>query len=269
MKLVLYILALVAIGGAIFSSMNNIDMHQKQLDDTKAMENKVRIKKKEVEDMEAKFQSEEGFRVEAKKANNTLLADKDLREQDVRNFTKQSAGYDDDLNDLNAKKEKIQKVIAEIEKELEGQKIPLEEVESYVTNLENKKKDINKTNVALMDEIDVFTKAVKKNNSVLTDFKDAQLKRRNNLDANKVSSLITAVDNEWGFVVVKPHTNSMITQDSKLLVIRGSKHIGRLNINAIEGEAGRVLANIVYSSIAPGMRIRPGDRVILSKPLTK
>ena len=46
-------------------------------------------------------------------------------------------------------------------------------------------------------------------------------------------------------------------------------HIGRLNINAIEGDAGRVLANIDFSSIVSGMRIRPGDRVILSEPLTQ
>ncbi len=115
----------------------------------------------------------------------------------------------------------------------------------------------------------MFTEAVEKNQATLSDFKQAQLRRRSNLNANGVSSLITAVDNEWGFVVVKPHADSKIKQDSKLLVIRGNRHIGRLSINAIEEEAGRVLANIDYSSIAPGMRIMPGDRVILSNPLTQ
>ena len=77
------------------------------------------------------------------------------------------------------------------------------------------------------------------------------------------------MDNEWGFVVLKPHADSMIRRESKLLVIRGNRHIGRLTINAIEVEAGRVLADIDYSSLAPGMRIRPGDRVIMSKSLTQ
>jgi len=104
---------------------------------------------------------------------------------------------------------------------------------------------------------------------VIEDFKKAQIKRRKNLNANKISSLITAVDNEWGFVVVKPHEGAVIRPESKLVVIRGNKHIGRLNINAIENEAGRVLANIDYSSLVRGMRIRPGDRVILSEPLTQ
>ncbi len=123
--------------------------------------------------------------------------------------------------------------------------------------------------MAYQDEIGIFSDSVKRNNAVLADFKEAQLKRRKSLNANKVSSLITAVDNEWGFVVVKPHSDAMIKQESKLLVIRGNKHIGRLTINAIEVEAGRVLANIDYSSMAPGMRIRPGDRVILSKANTQ
>jgi len=95
----------------------------------------------------------------------------------------------------------------------------------------------------------------------------AQETRRKNLTANGVSSLITSVDNDWGFVIVKPHTDALIKQDSQLIVVRGDKHVGRLSINAIE--EGRVLANINYGSLVSGMRIRPGDRVILGKVLTR
>jgi chromosome segregation ATPase len=256
------------VGAAVFSKMN-IEKHETQLAQTNTLKAKVKGKKQEVATKEGELQDEEALRTEAKDTNNSLLAEKDLRENDVKDNKKLSASFDDDLEELVGKKDEIQKAIAEIEKELKGEKVPLEQVEEYVTGLENKKKDLNKTNIALQEEISIFTEAVRQNRSTLSDFKDAQLKRRKNLNANGASSLITAVDNEWGFVVVKPHADSMIKQDSKLLVIRGNRHIGRLSINAIEEEAGRVLANIDYSSIAPGMRIRPGDRVILSKPLTQ
>lgn len=269
MKLITYILALVFIGGAAAFSMMNISKHEEQLKDTKELAAKVRSKKMSVSDREKKLQAEEATRDETKEQNFSLKADKGIKEKDVRDNKKQSADFDDDLEELVSQKDEVQKALTEIEKALDGENIPLDEVEQYVTDLENKKKDLNKTNVALQQEMDVFSTAVTENNAVISDFKEAQIKRRKNLAANKVSSLITAVDNEWGFVVVKPHSDAVIKQESQLVVIRGSKHIGRLSINAIEDEGGRVLANIDYSSLASGMRIRPGDRVILSKPLTK
>ncbi len=269
MKLILYILALVSICGAAALSMMNIEKHEEQLALTKAELIKVINKKKQVSTKEGELQDEETLRTQAKNQNNDLLADKDIKENDVKDNNKLSASFDDDLEELVGKKDKINAALAEIEKELKGEKVPLDKVEEFVTNLENTKKDLNKTNIALQEEVSIFSDAVKRNKGILTDFKESQLKRRKSLNANKVSSLITAVDNEWGFVVVKPHADAMIKQESNLLVIRGKRHIGRLTINAIEVEAGRVLANIDYSSMAPGMRIRPGDRVILSKANTQ
>ncbi|MEZ7955963.1 MAG: hypothetical protein QMC23_08395 [Rubritalea sp.] len=269
MKLILYILALVSIVGAAAFSMMNIEKHDKQLADTKAKLFEVRAKMKQVSVKEGELQDEIVLRTDAKEQNFALDADKALRERDVRDNNKLSADFDSDLEELVGEKDKYNAAIAEIEKELAGEKVPLEKVEEFVTGLENTKKDLNKTNIGLQEEVSVFSDAVKQNNAVLSDFKDAQLRRRKNLGANNVSSLITAVDNEWGFVVLKPHADSMIRRESKLLVIRGNRHIGRLTINAIEVEAGRVLADIDYSSLAPGMRIRPGDRVIMSKSLTQ
>lgn len=269
MKLILYIIALVAIAGAAGYSMTNIEKHEQQLADTKAKQLQVKKKKKQVSDKEEELKTEQAAREVAKKSENRLTADKGLKEKDVRDESKLSASYDDDLADLVGQKDEVQKALDQIKEAFKGENIPLDQVESFVTDLENKKKDLNKDNVVLEQEVSVFSSAVEENNAILNDFMLSQLKRRKNLDSNRVSSLITAVDSEWGFVVVKPHADAVINQDSKLVVIRGSKHIGRLTINAIEQEAGRVLANIDYSSLASGMRIRPGDRVILSKPLTQ
>jgi chromosome segregation ATPase len=249
--------------------MANIEKHEEQLALTNKKRTEVDGKRSKVVTKERELREEKELRAEAKGQNNDLRADKEILENDVNNNKKLSASFDDDLDELAGEKEKINTAMAAIEAELKGQKVPLNEVEEFVTDLESKKKDLNKTNIGLQEEVSVFADAVEQNNAVLSDFKDSQLKRRKNLGANKVSSLITAVDNEWGFVVVKPHSDSMIKQGSKLLVIRGSRHIGRLSINAIEVEAGRILANIDYSSLAPGMRIRPGDRVIMTKALTQ
>lgn len=269
MKLVVYIIALVAIIGAAAFSIQNINSHEEQLALTKEENRKVIAKRVDVEDRDKEREEEVALREEQENLKFDNQATRDQRVKDKKGQEVLSKKFNNDLEELLTEKERINQVIVEIERELKGINVPLEEIEGFVTNLEDKKKDLTKNNIALTEEVAIFKGAVEGNKSVIQDFKSSQLKRRKNLNANKVSSLITAVDNEWGFVVVKPHEGAMIKQDSKLVVIRGNKHIGRLNINAIEGDAGRVLANIDFASIVSGMRIRPGDRVILSEPLTQ
>ncbi len=270
MKLILYILALVSIAGAAGFSMQNIKKHEEQLTLTKEEKEKVRLLKKQVAKKTEERDSEESLRAAAKNKNNELISLIDVsKKPELMQLTDESSKLNSGLSELQERKEEITQAMLVLREDLQDEAVPLDGVEEYVTGLENKKKNLNKENKVLNDELAVFDGQVKQNNAVLTDFKAAQLKRRKNLGANKVSSLITAVDNEWGFVVIKPHADAVIKQESKLVVIRGNKHVGRLTINAIEGDAGRVLANIDYSSLSRGMRIRPGDRVILSKPLTQ
>ena len=54
-----------------------------------------------------------------------------------------------------------------------------------------------------------------------------------------------------------------ISEATKLLVIRGSQTVGKLSIVAVQGE--RTVANIIPDTLAAGMSIAPGDRVILEK----
>jgi len=268
MKLVLYIIALVAIIGAAAVSMLNIDKHQEQLDLTKAENTKLISKKVDVEDRDEERITEEGLRDAQLTLKDENTTKKELRQKDERDQQKLSANLKAQVEDLLKEKADINATIEGVKQALGGLGVPIEEIAGVVEERENEKKDLENANTALGEQVAIFKGSVEGNKTVISDFKNAQIKRRNNLNANKVSSLITAVDNEWGFVVVKPHEGSLIKPESKLIVIRGNKHIGRLSINAIEGE-GRVLANIDYSSLVRGMKIRPGDRVILSEPVTQ
>ncbi|MCA1964148.1 MAG: hypothetical protein LDL31_09420, partial [Prosthecobacter sp.] len=55
--------------------------------------------------------------------------------------------------------------------------------------------------------------------------------------------------------------NRGITEATKLLVTRGNQTIGKLSIVSVEKE--RTVANIQFETLANGMSIAPGDRVIL------
>ncbi len=69
------------------------------------------------------------------------------------------------------------------------------------------------------------------------------------------------MNNDWGFVIVNAGQSRGITEATKLLVTRGSQTVGKLSIVSIQGN--RTVANILPDTLAEGMTIAPGDRVIL------
>jgi hypothetical protein len=87
--------------------------------------------------------------------------------------------------------------------------------------------------------------------------------RKKAFDRNSLNARIVAVNSDWGFVVVDAGQSRGISEATKLLVIRGSQTVGKLSIVAVQGE--RTVANIIPDTLAAGMSIAPGDRVILEK----
>jgi len=78
---------------------------------------------------------------------------------------------------------------------------------------------------------------------------------------NSMTANITAVNSDWGFVVIDAGQPQGITESTKLLVTRGTQTIGKLSILSVEGS--KTIANILQDTVTPGMTIAPGDRVIL------
>ncbi len=81
---------------------------------------------------------------------------------------------------------------------------------------------------------------------------------------NAMEAVVTAVDQDWGFVIIGAGSNSGFTPQTSLLVRRDGRYIGRVRPSAIEPT--QTIADIVEDTVAPGVRIQPGDRVILAKP---
>jgi septal ring factor EnvC (AmiA/AmiB activator) len=85
--------------------------------------------------------------------------------------------------------------------------------------------------------------------------------RKKSFERNSMSFTVVAVNSDWGFVVIDGGEKEGITPDTKLLVIRGTKTVGKLSILAVQG--GKTIANVLTESLAPGMTPAPGDKVIL------
>jgi soluble cytochrome b562 len=85
--------------------------------------------------------------------------------------------------------------------------------------------------------------------------------RKKSFDRNSLVARVVAVNDAWGFVVIDAGQSSGINEATKLLVTRGTQTVGKLSIISVQGN--RTVANILPETVARGMSIAPGDRVIL------
>lgn len=177
------------------------------------------------------------------------------------------AGQLEDLETQITSKEKeiadIQAMIAEVKGKLPAD-LDIDALPSFIQKLNNERKELNREYEEVLIAMEEAQASLDESKAGLADLIKRDAERVESLTQNSISSLITAVNNDWGFVIIKPHSKAKITTDSNLMVVRGSRPLARLNINAVE--TNRVIADIDYDSLVEGARLRAGDRVILAKP---
>ncbi len=93
---------------------------------------------------------------------------------------------------------------------------------------------------------------------------DRKSARNRRIARNAMEARVTAVDQDWGFLVIGAGSNSGFTPQTSLLVQRDGRLIGKVNPSSIEPT--QTIAEIDMDTLSPGVRIQPGDRVILAKP---
>jgi hypothetical protein len=165
--------------------------------------------------------------------------------------------------------------LAELEKGLEAVKAMFVEMnlgdDVNEDNLAEKIGEIDediKGKRAKMDELDALIEGARKSLATkqaevarLVSRKEA---RDTRISRNAMEARVTAVDHDWGIVVIGAGSNSGFTPQTTLLVKRDGRLIGKINPSAIEPT--QTIAEIDQKSLSPGVRIQPGDTVILAKP---
>lgn len=142
---------------------------------------------------------------------------------------------------LDTLPEKIQ----EIEDDKKAKQTKLEELEVLISGSE-------KTLAASRAEMDRLSKRMSE--------------RSSRISGNSMEAVVTAVNQDWGFVVIGAGSNSGFTPQTVLLVERDGRMIGQVRPSSIEPT--QTIAEINLESLASGVRLQPGDRVILAKPST-
>ena len=270
MKVIFYILAIVAIAAGGWFSYETMNKFTKLKGDRETLheanENRkaaIRTKKKDAKAME-------GQRDAAKKKLAETEANRDNTESNLKLAKREAATWQSKIDEQKEKIEGFAKTKAEIQKQFkemfQDRNVELNEIPGLVKKLEDDLKKSNRKLEELQSLTEAADKRVASNNAQIKDLTERMVKRAERIRANALEGTITAVNHDWGFAVVRVPGKMPINEASKLIVKRGNTFVGRLKINAIE--AGRIVTDIEYKSMTPGMVVQPGDAVVLAKPVT-
>lgn len=168
---------------------------------------------------------------------------------EVNSLNKQMAPLDDQI-------EKIDKVIEELKTKFPG--VTPENVGTVIQQLESDLDDVKQELIVKRGEREITTRKFTTNQAQIDRGKVSQTKRLLRIKRNATEGVITAVNLDWGFVVVNIGARQGLSGDSTLIVKRGESRIADLSIVSIK--PGITVANINQDTLT-GV-VQPGDRVI-------
>lgn len=268
MKPLFHTLVILATGGAIFFSMKLSDNFKKQQELRLAANDENKVVTADADSTETNLKKEVGVLAKA-------VDDRTAGEQSVSQLKSAASGLKRDLAaqdallaEQKADFDAANKAIEDLKVALKGlgDDVTLENLADKVKELDNKKLDLEKKSAELAELIASATKKRDSQKDENTRLADVKVKRDARIRQNSMESVITAVNQEWGFVMVGAGSNTGFTPQTKLLVERDGRRIGKIQPTSIE--PNQTLADIDFDSLAEGVRLQPGDKVILAEPVS-
>jgi hypothetical protein len=268
MKVIFNILLIVAaLGAAYFSQIQS-----KKFEDQQAKRQDLVKKQTQVAATNASTEKDLKARREALTASRGEL---ELAEAGVTALKSAETSLKRDVAAVDASLEAQKVELADLEKAVEevnkaiaaaggGQNVTADTVGDEVVKLQ----ESLKTKTAKVEElktlVDGAEKKIVSNRAESKRLSDRAVESSVRISRNAMEAVVTAVNQDWGFLVIGAGSNSGFTPQTSLLVQRDGKFIGRVKPTAIE--ATQTIADIDLDSLAAGVRIQPGDRVLIAVP---
>jgi len=266
MKAILHVVAIVVLLGAAYFTFD----HRKKFTALEEVRLQTIAEDKEV------AADAEATETELKKAREALAAAEQKSEemsQSLASIKSNATSLQREAGELDDKLKSQDEEFAEINKAREEVAAILKNLGQDITldNLGEKIQELNtdlKTKHAKQEELETLVGSAEKALAATRAEMDRLVKREIDRGArigrNAMEAVVTAVNQDWGFLVIGAGTNSGFTPQTGLLIQRDGRMIGRVNPSAIEPT--QTIAEIDFNSIGAGVRLQPGDRVILAKP---
>jgi myosin heavy subunit len=267
MKAIVYIVIILVGGAGTFLTLSQTQTWKKSQE--------ARLKtKEEIKVIDANSSVKEKEFLEAKK---TL---KEVSETKREEVTQRVTALESTSANLKRESDELDLALAKQEQEFVELNKALEEVNKIVEglggditldNLGDKIQEIDtahKAKISKLEETEMLITAADKslanNRSEADRFTKRIIERKARINRNTMEAVVTAVDQDWGFLVIGAGSNSGFTPQTGLLVMRDGHLIARVRPSSVEPT--QTIAEIDFKSITTGVRIQPGDRVMLTKP---
>lgn len=266
MKAIVYVIAIVVACGAAFFSFSHSGKFEELQKDrlTTIASNKEVTAKAEAADKNIKDEKA------------LLVASQDKKElvsQSIETLKATGSTFKNEVSKLDAALEVQTAEFTQLEKALEevnvimsslGGGVTLDNLAEKIAEIEQSKKDKQ----TKLDELKTLVSGAEKNLETKRAEADRLvtrgIERNARISRNSMEAVVTAVNQDWGFLVIGAGSNSGFTPQTALLVQRDGRKIGRVRPSSIEPT--QTIAEIDLESLAPGVRLQPGDRVILAAP---
>lgn len=266
MKFIFPILSILVCGAAIYFSLSEMEKFETEQEARLLAVNTNANVSKSLAEATLEIGKEEELLKAAKEQLATDTASVSFLESSVGNLKKEVAELDSQLGVQGQESEEVGKALENINQILigEGGNVTRDNFQKKFNEIED---DI-KAKQTRLDEMDALLEganaslAVKK--AEVERLIERMQARNKRIALNAMEARITAVNHEWGFLVIGAGSNSGFVPQTSLLVKRDGRLIGKVKPSAIEPT--QTIAEIDLKSLAPGVRIQPGDKVILAKP---
>ncbi len=223
----------------------NADVTEKKLKDETELLAQAEQRRSELQSSLAILRSEEaGFRRDIAKQDK-LIAELEERNRLIEEAREKLIQIMRDLN-LDPDPDNLDRTLAQVEDEKKNREARVEELEVSIAKYE---------------------KLLAKNTSERDRLVAREHVRVTKMVRTSMTAVITGVNQDWGFVVIGAGTNTGFTPQTSLIVQREGKMIARVRPSAIEPT--QTIAEINFKSLAPGVRIQPGDLVIYETPASQ
>ena len=191
---------------------------------------------------------------EAKTAADKAIADAKTAADNLQKAQDESKGLKDQVDSKD-------KEIADLKAKAQGMQPgqapqPAEDVAKLKADLDQTKTQLAEQTTINKGLADKLASAEEKTKV----YQDKEKKREGQLMAKGLEGQVLAVNPGWNFVVMSIGDRQGVVMGAEMIVVRGNYRIAKLKISSVEPSTS--IADIEPGSLAKGMRVQPGDKVI-------
>lgn len=261
MKVILYILAIVVIIGTAVLSFNNRAKFQEQVAITISVAG-------DNERLAASISSTQtqlaGLRADVASTRDAIaiqIADLERLVAAFKTSTVERTELDAKMKQLDENLKTLEAVRKEIAEIVGAENLKLEELPGELDKIATQLEELRIAKEKLLALVAEAETAVAANHDEVGRLQSRVSTRAISISRNAMQSVITGVNNEWGFAVVGAGSGVGVTSETRFLVQRDGLSIARLVPTAVE--AGQTITDIDPKSVNRGVALRAGDVVIL------